>query len=283
MVNGEKFHFFTTLSKEKYFSSIPTNRKIAAGLSITLHMAFLAVVLMKHQQSVARPLPGITLINLSLNARPSHPATTHPLAQTPPMPPRINLMSIVKMNQSTVDALHPPNPDAAVGGPCDLTDPVQAALRTNGQVLQQISAIPADRRSVANAIALWNEVWVPIDNTTSQNTITPIRDTVVRVVQAATEDCRNQVQAGPRLIYLPDASGQTVIFALGSGQWTWQQVAQTSAVQSLPAQSSLNQPLPAQAFKAGDVRTELPIGASLPSLSWRPDYLKLPAMRKSRS
>jgi hypothetical protein len=137
-----------------------------------------------------------------------------------------------------------------LGGVCDLTAPVQSALQASPDVRARLPMIPADQRSVANAIMLWNAGWLHADDGVAKAAYAAIRDTVASVVLAAPDACRSQVQSGPRLILLPGEGGQTTVLALGSGQWTWQQVADTAgplavqplAVQPVPARFSAANP-----------------------------------------
>jgi len=115
-----------------------------------------------------------------------------------------------------------------LGGACDLTAPVQSALQANPDVRARLPMIPADQRSVANAIMVWNAGWLHADDGVAKAAYAAIRETVASVVLAAPDACRSQVQSGPRLILLPGDHGQTTVLALGSGQWTWQQVADTA-------------------------------------------------------
>ncbi len=255
-------------------------RKTAAMLSLAVHFALAAVLLGQHPQPVGRRPAGMTLITVSAPA-PS-PARTYtrprtvsrtptPLALTPvvdtvPRPPV----------RSAIGA-----PAAATGVACDLTDPVQAALRNDPHVLAQLPAIPVDRRSVANAVALWNQDWVRIDDARAQAAIAPVRETVLRVVEAATDDCRNQIQAGPRLIYLSDGNGQTTIFALGSGQWTWQQVALTGRIPPIQTQSAANTAPDNRFLETWFGRSNPVIRASMQPISLQPDHVPLPAIPKS--
>jgi hypothetical protein len=121
----------------------------------------------------------------------------------------------------------------ALGGGCDLTQPVQDALRHSEDVRRQLPAIPADQRSVANVIVIWNAGWIDPESVLAQPAYATIRQTISQLVAASSADCRNQLQTGPRLIYLPGSAGKTTVLALGSGPWNWQQLIDGAA--PLPA------------------------------------------------
>ncbi|MEO6093884.1 MAG: hypothetical protein ABIT04_07115 [Novosphingobium sp.] len=115
----------------------------------------------------------------------------------------------------------------AQSGGCDLTAPVQAALRTSTEVQEALASIPEERRSVANAIAVWNQTWVEPDELLTKPALDTIRATIATTIASASEECRKQPQGGPRLVYLPDHD-RTTVLALGSAQWTWQEVADSA-------------------------------------------------------
>ena len=157
----------------------------------------------------------------------SIPATLAPIAG--PMA----VADILKLAGSPV-AVTPASTSAGpIGGACDLTGPVQSALQANPDVRARLPMIPGDQRSVANAIMVWNAGWLHSDDAAAKNAYAAIRDAVAGAVMAAPDECRSQIQSGPRLLFLsgailPGDRGRTTVLALGSGQWTWQQVADTA-------------------------------------------------------
>lgn len=111
-------------------------------------------------------------------------------------------------------------------GGCDLTEPVQAALRLDPEVQRLVPTIPASRRSVAMAIALWDRKWSEPDAGLGPEVLTAIMQTVASTINAASPACRAHLQAGPRLIYLPGPVD--TVLALGSGEWSWQDLSDTA-------------------------------------------------------
>jgi hypothetical protein len=143
----------------------------------------------------------------------------------------------------------------ANGGACDLTGPVQAALRTSEGVMRSLPHIPRDQRSVANAIMVWNAQWVTPDPDLAPVAFEAIRDVVAGTVAAASEGCRLQPQGGPRLIMLPGAN-ETIVLALGSGTWRWQDVLDTARPSDGPLQMA-DAGAPASNFATLSRATEL--------------------------
>ncbi len=209
---------------------------LAAALSLGIHGLALLLALL-FATSAAKPPPAdLNLAAFDItNPGPPAPAPPKPPQpkKVPPTPrqpivippPAIELPTLSPM---VVELLAQSDAQAASGA-CDLTAPVQAALQTSPEVQALIPSIPSERRSVANAIAVWNQSWVEADAQLQEQVLTSIRTAVAMTVAAASERCRLQPQGGPRLIYLPGPQGtETTVLALGSGEWTWQQVADSA-------------------------------------------------------
>ncbi len=116
---------------------------------------------------------------------------------------------------------------SAQAGACDLTAPVEAALRADPAIADAVATIPRDSRSVANAILLWNQDWLAPDEIGS-GALPTIRDTIVATIEAATPECRNAVQTGPRFMPLDDAGATIVV--VGSDEWRWQDLVDSSNI-----------------------------------------------------
>jgi hypothetical protein len=227
-------------------------------LVLFLHATAIALVLLARTGARLQPTPGLAAFNLATGgARPEKSHPNHPqratarLRPTPITPLAIDLTSIRSMQPSlaALPSLVTQPASFAAGAGCDLTQPVQDALRRNVELNNHLSDIPEDRRSIANAIVVWNARWTD-PGPPSLLAFAAIRQTITQTVLAASAACRSQPQTGPRLIYLPGDAGKTAILAVGSGQWTWQQV--IDGVPSLPAATDAAQfaavpsaPLPA--------------------------------------
>lgn len=234
-------------------------RGLSAALTLLVHCAAFVLLLtwsarpaMVHgSANVATfdlPMPGPAAKTPPQAARPRAPSHTAPPVIAPPVPvlvPMQNALvaSLLKQvaDQETSGGESQALALASAGG-CDLTAPVQAALQADQQVQQLLPSIPPERRSVANAMAIWNQAWLTPDATVDPKVYETIRLTVATAIGSASEECRTQPQAGPRLVYLPapTAQGGTTVLAMGSGEWTWQQVADTARPEVVLA---LNAPL----------------------------------------
>lgn len=235
-----------------------TSRAICAGLVIAVHASTLVLYFIaapvarvpRADVTTAFSLPGLTKAANSAPkitaVRPRAPARAMlamarraviaPASIPATLVPFIGPIAVAEILELAGSPLAVTSASAAaepIGGACDLTDPVQSALQANPDVRARLPMIPADQRSVANAIMVWNAGWLHSDDAAAKNAYAAIRDVVAGAVMAASDACRSQIQSGPRLVFLhgvilPGDRGQTTVLALGSGQWTWQQVADTA-------------------------------------------------------
>lgn len=215
----------------------PASPRRVTAIALTAAVHILAVlVLLLPDSAVLSARPRSTLATFdAVNegaAKPAVHRTPQPRKIVPP-PPAVFVapppqVELPRLSPVVATALEQAEAQAATGG-CDLTAPVQAALQASAAVQAALLAIPQQRRSVANAIALWDRQWVPADTMLNAQILGTIRSTITATIAAASPECRMAQQAGPRLIYVP-SQRQTTVLALGSGQWTWQQVADSAQV-----------------------------------------------------
>jgi hypothetical protein len=225
-----------------------SERFSAAAMVVLLHAATIALVMLSRSTASMADKPGLVAFDITSGSEPKpQPASPHhprsdnvvpvPPAPLTPPPPLINVADAdlaPSVPEAALFAVSAPREmPASLAGSCDLTQPVQDALRHSEQIGRQLPTIPANDRSVANAIVLWNAGWITTTSAPTQVALATIRQTITQAIAAASPECRNQLQAGPRLLYLPVNMGETLVLALGSGRWTWQQLVDG------------NQPLPA--------------------------------------
>ncbi len=237
------------------------HRVICAGLAVAVHAT--ALVLLLISAPIVPPSRADVITAFSLPG-PATPAVPHPgfaaarskpaahaaaasapralfarapspVAAAPVAGPMV-LADILKLAGMPADIAPVSAPTGPIGGACDLTNPVQTVLQADPDVRAQLPTIPADQRTAANAIVVWNAGWLHADDAAAKSAYAAIRTAVAGAVLAAPDACRAQVQSGPRLVFLTDSHNRTTVLALGSGQWTWQQVADTASVSgALPA------------------------------------------------
>ncbi len=209
------------------------DRSTAAAATFAIHVGVIAVLMMPTittPRSVPRALAVFDISAAAAMADTSPPKAPQPEPVTPTLPQPIivppPVIPLPSPNETVISMLEQTDV-AASGGACDLTDPVQAALQQSEAVAASLPQIPQARRSVANAIMVWNAHWVSLHETLDPAAMAAIRDTVAGTVAAASPECRLQPQSGPRLILLPGVS-ETTVLAVGSGVWRWQDLLDTA-------------------------------------------------------
>ncbi len=213
---------------ERYENRRPAGRGLAATLTVAGHgLVALILLLTTTQGNPVEAVPAMVTFDVDQPGPPSPEPPKPKQVETPPLPPEPVIVPISEIilptdNAMSVSVLEQVASEASGGG-CDLTGPIQEALQADARVTTEMPSIAPDRRSVANALALWNGVWVEPDRQFPEPALASIQDTVRLTVAAASDACRLQIQRGPRLIYL-SGPGKTTVLALGSGEWSWQQV-----------------------------------------------------------
>lgn len=206
-------------------------RATAASLTIAIHLGALVVALWSFDQAASKEEQPV-LVAFTMDApgppAPEPPKPPQPI-EVPPQPDEPIIMPPPALRVPTDDALVVAllKQADATGGACDLTAPVEAALQAEPMVAQTLPLVERDRRSVANALAVWNQLWIEADAKFPESALEAIRETVRMTVVAASDACRGQMQTGPRLMYLVSEE-RTTVLALGSGEWTWQQIADSA-------------------------------------------------------
>lgn len=198
-------------------------RPIPLAVTLVVHLALLALFLTREPRRSTPEPAGLALFDIA-SAATSPPTASEPRPDTPaePMPVVPAVISVAAPQIATATA-----PTATSAGACDLTAPVQAALRLNGEVRAALGRVPRETRSVANAMVIWNAGWLDPDQTLDAPARELIRASITTILASASESCRLQPQGGPRLLIVP-GDGETIVLALGSGVWKWQDLLDTA-------------------------------------------------------
>ena len=156
--------------------------------------------------------------------RPPDPVAA-PLAKTAETPPPLSLEQQVAaiIGDRAQDALAIPTEQSFTGlvaAGCDLTAPVEAALRTDPLALAAASRLPPATLSIANAYMLWDAGWIEPRTMAAREDLDPIRAVIAAQIALASPQCLAEHQMGPRLIVLGSTSSP-VTLVIGSGEWTW--------------------------------------------------------------
>lgn len=106
------------------------------------------------------------------------------------------------------------------GDPCQLTEWLQGLLADDPFVRAALARLPLDRRSVANAVMLWDGRWAEARTGAGEDLLQPVRQAITTRLAQAPAECRDYWMAGPRFISVTDQRRPTTL-ALGSGLWRW--------------------------------------------------------------
>ena len=107
-------------------------------------------------------------------------------------------------------------PALAAGTPCAVDDTIQIALRDSPAVVRALELVPADARSIADAVMLWDGRWTEAAHVGGEAALGPIRAIVEASIDAAPEACRSAAVAGPRLVYVGRQSNDDPGVRLGA-------------------------------------------------------------------
>lgn len=216
-------------------------RAASLGLTVVIYAGGALLLLAASPPSISPVVTQTTMTAFDVSS--PAPAVPEPARaavpmQKPAMPLQPDIVPQIEMVSSApsalvVSMLAEADRAALQGGACDLSGPVQAALQASSDVAQGLPTIAASQRSVANAVMLWDGTWTAAIDRLPPVALQAIRTAVTQTLSLASEQCRAQEQAGPRLLYLPGADATTVL-VLGSGQWRWQDVADTAVAPDEP-------------------------------------------------
>lgn len=130
------------------------------------------------------------------------------------------------------DAAATPGPELGVGpgggNKCEAAGAILQELQSDEKALGALERLPRESLSVAQAVQLWNGVWVDEADLGGKGVTLPIREALVRAVLNA-PDCLDTPFAGPRFLVVQVESGPIVV-VIGSGEWRWRELVATSGV-----------------------------------------------------
>lgn len=194
-------------------------RLMTIGAVCLLHAIMLAWFLTSRGSPDLAPVPAaaLQLFDLSVDMPPT--AKVEP----PPPPPALPSKLADKPK-----ILAPPSPainqnaDAGAGGSCSTLTAVAAAINADPDAVTRIRSAPAQMRSVAGAIVIWNAGW-PDGVRLPEDPLQRVRNVIEGTLQGVDQACLDEIVTGPRLIAVPN--GEYTIYAvLGSGTWSWAQL-----------------------------------------------------------
>ncbi len=187
---------------------------------IAAHLALAAWVLLGGSNyATARRTPALAAIDISQDVpKPDAPAKP---AIVPPVP---DVRMVALLPSELMIEAAPPVSGSGTGNGCAVASAVSAALLADKDAMAELAALPAEVRSDADAVMLWNGAWLDVapeaQMQMAQTPIPALKRVVTDTVLALPAECQEVQTAGPQLIPIPEP-GRTTMVVIGSGLWRW--------------------------------------------------------------
>ena len=211
------------------FLNLPNSAAIRArraGLMVAIiagHLMLAIWILLSGSNfAAARKPPSLTAIDISVNVpKPDTPAKK---AIVPPVP---DSRQVALLPTKLTVEMAPPVSGSGTGNGCSVANAVSAALMADKPAMAELAALPAEVRSDADAVMLWNGAWLDVapeaQAQMAQSPIPALKRVVTAAVLALPAECQEVETAGPQLIPIPEP-GRTTMVVIGSGVWRWSQL-----------------------------------------------------------
>ena len=182
--------------------------------------------------TVRDPGTGLVLISVSSGQRVAIPTVPKPpppiVLPTPPIivPSPLPTPS----GEISTSAAEGGAPQAGEAGGCALAIRTAEAIAKDPAAMAELAALPPAYRTSADAVMLWNGVWLASGPGPLAIPATPsLRRVVEQVVAEATPECRAAPMGGPQFLSIPE-EGRTTTLVIGSGTWRWADLQATSTL-----------------------------------------------------
>lgn len=190
---------------------------------IAAHLVLAAWILLGGSNfAAARKPQSLTAIDISIDV----PKPDAPAKKAVVLPVPDNRMAALLPTKLTVE-MAPPVSGSGNGNGCSVASAVSAALIADKPAMAELAALPAEVRSDADAVMLWNGAWLDVapeaQAQMAQNPIPALKRVVTAAVLALPAECQEVETAGPQLIPIPEP-GRTTMVVIGSGVWRWSQL-----------------------------------------------------------
>ena len=184
---------------------------VAVGLHLLLLM-FLVRLGVVRAAPQARPgaLAALSLFPIATASKPPPPALPSELA---------DLKRVVSKPEFSDQA---DSTSTTANGGCTMLTLVSKSLISDPAAINSVIEAPAEIRSVADAVVIWNAGWSNAASAPGAP-LGAARAAVEQSLLAAPGQCLDEPIAGPRLIPIPVGEG-TMFLVFGSGNWTWRQL-----------------------------------------------------------
>ena len=202
-----------------YRASPPQRQRIAVLSAVfVLHALFLALLVRQHERA-APPLEPPSIAMISVDAE--RPAAAKP---PPPALPAKIAKTFKPIVEVSVPAEAESTAPAGASSACATIGAVLDGLLLDPTVLVALRAAPPETRSIAGAVMMWDEGWIPAALVPNAP-LWPVRANVEATLAKAPDGCLDEEIIGPRLLPIPEVGGDSTLFVvLGSGRWTWRKM-----------------------------------------------------------
>lgn len=189
---------------------------LSLSFGVTLNAALLALLLTLHSRPHERLRdPDASIISMTAQA----------------VPKAATLPEIIFPRISVEKALPAPQTKGAYSlDTCAILESVAKAIVADRTTVDAIVHAPADTRSIADAIVVWNVGW-SADAVEIGAPLETVRTNVVATLKAAPEDCLSLPISGPRLVPVPNGD-RTLFLVFGSGDWSWKSLIEPMPVET---------------------------------------------------
>lgn len=194
----------------------PRSQRVAVLATVAALHGVLIAVFLQQRDDVPPTIAPTTIAIVALAAE--RPAAAEP--PPPALPAKLadTFKPVVEFSLPVETESDAP---AGATGECSTQAAVLDALLLDPVALDAIRQAPAEARSVADAIVVWNEGWNPIAIDIGAP-LGRVRAAIEQSLASVAPACLDEPVAGPRLLPIPDAAGtRTTFIVFGSGVWTW--------------------------------------------------------------
>lgn len=196
----------------------PRQRIVVLSAVFALHAIFLALLLRQYERAV----PAVEATSIAMMTI----AAERPAAAAPPPPalPAKIAKTFKPIIEVSIPAEAESDAPAGASSACSTMGAVLDALLLDPGTLVALRAAPPETRSIAGAVMMWNEGWIPAA-LTPDAPLWALRINVEATLAKVPDACLDEEVAGPRLLPIPEADGTSTLFVvLGSGRWMWRQM-----------------------------------------------------------
>ncbi len=194
-------------------------QRIAVLLSVfALHAIFMALLL-RHYEPEATPVERTSIAMISIDAE--RPAAAKP---PPPALPAKVAKTFKPIMEISIPAEVESDAVAGASSACSTAGAVLDGLLLDPTTLVTLKAAPPESRSIAGAVMMWNEGWIPAA-LTPDTPLWTVRANVEATLAKVPDACLDEEIVGPRLLPIPEPDGNSTLFVVvGSGRWRWRQM-----------------------------------------------------------